>query len=227
MKLALQALLCCLFLNVSPAVASAETRQVFVMGDSLFAANRTRGRSVAQNLARFLGHSIYDRSVVGARMIYLLPISGALGMSIPAQFNARRDWDWVVLSGGGNDLLFGCFCGPCKNKLNALVHPSGQSGRIPGLVQRIRKTGAKVIVVGYLRSPGISTGIDTCKDEGDVLEARLSRFAQSDPGVHYVSIADLVPFGDASFLQEDGVHPAPKASKEIARRVAKVILGIR
>lgn len=192
------------------------------MGDSLLAAHAVTGRSVAGNLRRILGQNVLNRSVVGARMIYKLPISGGLGLSIPAQYR-KGQYDWVVMNGGGNDLWMGCGCNRCDRKIDKLISGNGTKGEIPRLMARIHRTGAQVIYVGYLRSPEIVTPIESCKDEGDKLEARIAALASRVEGLHYVSLHDLVPPGDLSYFGLDRVHPSVKASREIAERVARVI----
>ena len=53
----------------------------------------------------------------------------------------------------------------------------GQSGKIPSLMRQIRADGAKVILVGYLRNPGVNTSIKSCGPAGNELERRLQRTA--------------------------------------------------
>ena len=204
------------------AMARAESPRILTMGDSLMAMHSVSGHSIADNLERMLGTQVTDRSVLGARMIYKLPISGAMGMSIPAQYRGEG-WDWVVMTGGGNDLWLGCGCGKCDRKLNRLISTSGTKGALPQLFAKMRRTGAQVVYVGYLRSPGIRTPIEHCKDEGDALEARIAKLAARVDGVHYLSLQDLVPRGDTSFFALDGIHPSVKASRQIAARVAALL----
>lgn len=198
--------------------------RVLAMGDSMLAWNSASGRSVAHVLERRLGGPVVDRSVPGARMLYALPISGSLGFKIGAQF-VDQPWDWVVMNGGGNDLLFGCGCGRCTGVLNRLVSADGRSGAIPQAVAAARASGAQVVYSGYLRSPGVPSSIDQCRRAGDALEARLITMADLDPGVHFVTLKDLVPEGDRSFHTADIVHPSPKGSAAIAERLADVILA--
>lgn len=209
-------------------IAGAEGRspRILAMGDSLMASHSISGRSVADNLSRMLGEPVLNRAVLGARMIYKLPISGAMGLSIPAQFRGDG-WDWVVMTGGGNDLWLGCGCGRCQRKMDRLIAQDGTSGALPQLMARVRKSGARVVYVGYLRSPGIHTPIEHCKDEGDELEARVARLAQRVEGVHYLSLQDLVPRGDTSFFALDGIHPSVKASRAIAERLATLLAAER
>ena len=196
--------------------------RILAMGDSLMAWHGTSRNSVADHLAITLRQPVVDRSVVGARVIYDLPVSGALGMNIAKQYRAGQ-WDWVVINGGGNDLWLGCNCTRCERKMARLIAGDGQSGEIPRMVARIRASGAQVIYVGYLRSPGVGSPIEHCRDEGDELERRVARMANRREGVHFLSLADLVPPGDRSYHALDMIHPSRKASAVISARIATVI----
>lgn len=203
--------------------ASAAEPRILAIGDSLLASHSLTGRAVANFLEAELGQPVKDRSVVGARMIYNLPLTGAMGMSIPAQFRAKKDWDWVVMSGGGNDLWLGCGCNQCDRRIDKLISNDGTRGKIPSLMAKVRRSGAQVVYVGYLRSPGLGSIIESCKDEGDKLEERVARLAARVDGLHYVSLQDLVPYGDRSYFAFDMIHPSIKASRSIAKRIADVI----
>ncbi|MBE1285916.1 MAG: SGNH/GDSL hydrolase family protein [Rhodobacteraceae bacterium] len=192
------------------------------MGDSLIASHAISGRAIADVIEKSLGEPVVDRSVLGARMIYKLPVTGSAGLSIPKQYR-DGDWDWVVLNGGGNDLWLGCGCFICDGKMNKLISEDGLKGAIPGMLNKLRKSGAKVIYVGYLRSPGLGSPIEHCKDEGDELERRIARLAAVDSGVFYLSNQDLVPHGDRSYHALDMIHPSIKASTAIGQRVAQII----
>ena len=196
--------------------------RILLMGDSLMAVHHGQGRAVSHSVEKHLGEQVIDRSVLGARMIYALPISGAAGLNIPKQYRAG-EWDWVILNGGGNDLWLGCGCFACRNKMERLISKDGRKGVIPGLVSKLRQDGAQVLYVGYLRSPGLGSPIEYCKDEGDEFEARVQELAGLDAGVHFLSLADLVPHGDRSFHAIDMIHPSVKASHEIGKRIAAVI----
>lgn len=196
--------------------------RILAMGDSMMAAHRLSGRAISHNLSEQLNEPVKDTSVVGARLAYSLPVSGALGMNIGQQYREGA-WDWVVMNGGGNDLWFGCGCHVCDRKMDSLISEDGTSGKIPSLVSKLRNSGAQVLWVGYLRSPGMDSPIESCHDEGNELEARISNLAKSVHGMHYLSNANLVPHGDRSFHGLDMVHPSLKGSKEIASRAADYI----
>lgn len=197
--------------------------RILALGDSLMSWNRAGKRSIADVIAKELGEPVKNRALSGARVIYQLPLTGAMGMNIGKQFRAKDRPDWVVLSGGGNDLWFGCGCNKCDRKINRLVSKDGRKGEVVNLVSKIRKSGAQVIMLGYLRSPGVGSPIESCKDEGDTYEARLAAMAKRIDGVYFLSNADLVPHGDRSFHGIDMIHPSIKGSKAIAARVVKLI----
>lgn len=209
---------------VAPAGSPEVTQgpRILAMGDSMMAAHKVSGRAVSNYVARSLNEPIQDHSMLGASMSYALPITGAMGLNIAKQFRGGA-WDWVVVNGGGNDLWLGCGCHGCDNKMEKLISVDGKVGKIPSLVSRLRGTGAQVLWVGYLRSPGVGSPIESCKDEGDELETRLTQMAKTTHGVHFVSIADLVPHGDRSFHGLDMIHPSLKGSAEIGKRVTNYI----
>lgn len=221
MRLLLSSLALSLLMSFS--LGAEPTAKIIAMGDSLMAWNRAGGQSIADVLSSDLKEPVTNRSMTGARILYGLPVSGAMGMKIGKQFKRKDRADWVVVTGGGNDLMFGCGCHQCDRKLQQLVTPDGGAGAIVDLVLRIRQSGAKVVLLGYLRSPGLGSPIESCKDEGDIFDARLSRMASRIKGVHFVANADIVPHGDRSFHAFDMVHPSAKGSWVIGKRVAAVI----
>jgi lysophospholipase L1-like esterase len=203
--------------------ASADSgTHILAMGDSFLVSNSQQKRGIPNVLSQLLNEPVRNRAVSGSRIIYNLPISGSLGLKIGKQFR-KGDWEWIVLNGGGNDLWLGCGCRKCDVKMNKLISKDGKRGEIPKLVAKLRATKARVVYVGYLRSPGAWSPIENCRDDGDELDARLAKLAKRDKGLWFVSLADLVPRGDKSFHSQDMVHPSPKGSAAAAKRVAKII----
>ncbi|MGJ8546275.1 MAG: SGNH/GDSL hydrolase family protein [Sulfitobacter sp.] len=213
-------ILLCSLTGASAAQAGGE--RILVLGDSFMTSNGSAKQSFSHALSGLLATRVTNRAVTGARMIYNLPLTGALGMNISKQYRPGK-WDYVVMNGGGNDLWLGCGCGRCANKLQRLISPGGDRGAIPQLVSQAQRDGARVIYVGYLRSPGRGSPIESCRDIGDALEARIAKMAQQNPNVSFVSLADMVPYGDRSFHASDMIHPSPKGSAAAAHRVAQVI----
>lgn len=206
----------------APAVSASEHMRVLVMGDSFMTSNGSAGYAVPNILRRDLGAFVRSQAVTGARYGYKMPITGALGFNISKQYR-EGDWDWVVMNGGGNDLWLGCGCMRCVKRLNRLISPDGKNGKIPTAVRRARAGGARVIYVGYLRSPGLGSPIEHCKKVGNALEARIAVMAKQDPGVSFVSLADIVPHGDRSYHAVDMIHPSRKGSVAASKRIISSI----
>ncbi|MDF1726107.1 MAG: SGNH/GDSL hydrolase family protein [Sulfitobacter sp.] len=206
-----------------PAVAqSSRPLDVLVMGDSFMTSNGKTRNAVPHLLAEALDAKVHSRAISGARFGYRLPLTGALGFNISKQWR-DGDWDFVVMNGGGNDLWLGCGCMRCKRRLNQLISPDGTRGQIPSAVARARASGAQVIYVGYLRSPGLGSPIDHCRKVGNALEARISVMARHDPGISFVSLADMVPHGDSSFHGLDLIHPSIKGSRAATGRIVRAM----
>lgn len=198
------------------------TARILVMGDSLMTWHAASGRAIPDVMERALGEPVINRATTAARMIYALPISGAAGLNIPKQYR-EGPWEWIVVNGGGNDLWLGCGCHRCTRKLNRLINEDSVGGVIPDLLRQLRDTGAQVIYLGYLRTPGRDSPIDACKDESDRMEARIARFSRETDGLHFVSLTDLVPEGDLSFHALDRIHPSIKGSRAIGLRLSEII----
>ena len=109
-----------------------------------------------------------------------------------------------------------------------MISPDGTKGAIPRLVAKLRKSNAHVVYSEYLRSPGASSTIESCHNEGDELDARLARMAKRDNGVWFFSMADVVPCEDRSFdgltwctLRSKAAQPPrsglPKSYQSIAK----------
>lgn len=217
-----------LLLLISPVVAQSapqkndQSPRILALGDSMMAWHLISRNSISDALAKSLGEPVESRAITGARIIYNLPISGAMGLNISRQYHGE-EVDWVVMSGGGNDLWFGCGCRQCDRKMARMISPTGRTGDIPALVDRIRSTGAQVVYIGYLRSPGVDSAIDACRDLGDELEERLSRMTAQRNGVYFLDVSNLVPYGDRSYHGADMIHPSRKASAIIGAKVAQII----
>jgi|TARA_R110002049_G_scaffold117332_3_gene270636 lysophospholipase L1-like esterase len=223
----LAAKLSILLLMISALCANAkEPIQVLVMGDSFMTSNGSDDLAVPDLIERHLGAQVQSRAATGARFVYKLPITGALGLNISKQYRPGR-WDWVVMNGGGNDLWLGCGCTRCKDRLNRLISPDGTRGYIPALVARARRSGAQVLYVGYLRSPGVGSPIEHCRAAGDALEARVAVMAKRDGGVSFVSLADMVPHGDRSFHAGDMIHPSAKGSQAATTRIVEAMMAVQ
>ncbi|MFZ1340186.1 MAG: SGNH/GDSL hydrolase family protein [Paracoccaceae bacterium] len=216
--------LACLFLvfGCGERIPTGASARILFLGDSMFASNKAVGGSVADAVEAALGLEVVDRSVSGARYFYALPISGSAGLNLTQQFR-EGPWDVIIVNGGGNDLLFGCGCGRCDGMLDRLISKDGRKGAIPSFVASLRKTGAQVVYAGYLRNPGTATPIKACGPAGNELDRRLAALDSLDPGMTFLPMSDLVPYGRLSYHQIDRIHPSLTGSREIGLRIARAI----
>lgn len=196
--------------------------RILMMGDSMLAWNGGTGQAVSDAMESELNEPVVDRSVIGARMIYPLPLTGAAGLSIRKQFRLGA-WDWIVVNGGGNDLWLVCGCIACSRRLNRLAAEDATSGAIPDLLRKLRQTGARVIYTGYLRSPGRGSPIDHCKTDGQELDRRIAALAEITDGIFFLSLDGLVPHGNLTFHAIDRIHPSVKGSAAIGEKIAALI----
>lgn len=208
--------------SCSERVPEGNSVRILAIGDSFMAWQSGEGEAIPDYLERELGEEVINRSITGSYMTRTLPVGAKLGLVIPHQYRTSG-WEWVILSGGGNDLRFGCGCRRCEKKLDTLISTDGTAAAIPDLVQQIRADGAQVIYVGYLPSPGVISPVDVCENEAAEVEKRLTRMAAADPGVYFLSNANLVPYGDRSFHADDMIHPSEKARMNITSRLASII----
>jgi hypothetical protein len=216
--------LACLFVvfGCGERVPTGNSARILLLGDSMFASNKTVGGSVADAVEAALGLEVVDRSVPAARYFHALPISGSAGMNLTLQFR-EGPRDVIIVNGGGNDLLFGCGCGRCDGMLDRLISTDGRSGAIPSFVASLRKTGAQVVYAGYMRNPGTGTPIKACGPAGNELDQRLTELDKLDPGMVFLPMSDLVPYGSVSYHQIDRIHPSRIGSREIGLRIARAI----
>ena len=159
--------------------------------------------------------------MVGARIIYALPLTGAVGLTSASNIAVDS------MTGSSLTAAATTFAGlrlyRLQAQLDRLVSADGKSGEIPELVTRLQTSGGQILWLGYLRTPGKGSPIESCAEEGNILEERLQKLAAKRKGFHYLSMADLVPNGDLSYHGLDRIHPSIKGSAAIGKRAANYI----
>ncbi|WGH79823.1 SGNH/GDSL hydrolase family protein [Jannaschia ovalis] len=197
--------------------ASPREGAILAIGDSVMAWNGWQG--IPEVTAAALGRPVTDRSQSLARISNGSGVAAALGFDISRQFRGG-DWDWVILTGGGNDIRDVCATPEIGAARDALVGPD-LTGEIPRLIARIRATGAKVGIVGYYDGAEASpTGFTPCQPEFTIMNERFARLAAGDPGLVFLDAGEVIDPGDRTLYAPDLVHPSPSGSARIGRALA-------
>ncbi len=196
---------------------------MLALGDSIFAFHRKTGRSIPDVLARRLNRPVFNASVGGAYLSHPNIILRGTENDIRAQF-AGGTWDWILFEGGANDLGAECRCEDCSAVLDGLIGPQARSGDIPRFLSQLRKTGARIMVMGYY-PPGRAGNnfFKACTDDLEILNHRLAQFAGRHERVYFVSAGDVVSPQDPTHYQRDMVHPAPQTARRIGDYLARAI----
>ena len=200
----------------------ANTR-ILMMGDSILAWFAGQDGSVGDEIERQTGLPVANRAAPGARLSHTLPGAAADGYDIRAQY-VPGAWDWVVLNGGANDLLSECGCTSCDATLTTLIDARAQAGQFPDLIRKIRRDGARVILLGYYNASVVPNPFSLCGEVVDRLNARLERLAVQNAGVSYVTAERVIDPRNPAHYFLDQVHPSRLGARRIGDVVAQVIL---
>lgn len=195
-----------------------DTPSMLAIGDSTFAWKNQTCRTAPDVAALELGRRVEHRAVNGAR------VTGG-EYEIQDQYDGG-DWDWVIFTGGGNDLNSECQCGVnCDRTLTGLVSPAGLAGQIPELIDRIRADGAEVILYGYYEiGQKAHYGFGECVEEIDELRERQRDLARVNEGVYFVDGREAVTMERTPEAYTfDDLHPSPKGARLVGELIAAEI----
>lgn len=208
-------------------VSETSTQSVILaVGDSFFEYNAIQEASIPDVLGEAIGIRVANAAKSGALFANPDVDAAADGLDVRSQYR-EGEWEWVVVTGGGNDLNDLCGCGECDPVLDALIAADGLSGDIPDFVKSIAADGTKMMLVGYydVRSDA-DYGFDRCADEFAELNARLEVTARITDGVWFVSAADVVSADQDSAYANDRVHPSIDGSRLIGEHLAAAMQRI-
>lgn len=194
-----------------------------MIGDSMFAWNKVRGGGVGRNLQKELGTKVKDQSRIGAHLSIAKGSTGDPLADIRKQY-VSGDWDWVVMNGGANDLLFECGCGKCGRVMKEMVTADLTSGALIELIEAARADGAKIMLVGYHTGYAGVHLFSGCRQDVTELVARYRELAKRNDDIYFVSARDALDAKNRSHFALDRVHPSRKGSRRIAKLIA---LGIK
>ncbi|MGC1261848.1 MAG: SGNH/GDSL hydrolase family protein [Jannaschia helgolandensis] len=191
---------------------------VLAIGDSVMAWNG--GQGIPEAVQATLGRPVVDKAQSLAQLTNPNGIAGALGFDISRQYKGG-DWDWVILTGGGNDLRGACRTPDEAGILNDLIGP-GLTGDIPTLIARIRANGSMVAFIGYYDGArGAATGFTPCQGAFDIINARMTQLAAQDAGMLFFDAGSVIDAGDRGLYAPDLIHPSPRGSAIIGQALAQ------
>ncbi|MEM9795982.1 MAG: SGNH/GDSL hydrolase family protein [Pseudomonadota bacterium] len=192
---------------------------ILAIGDSVMAWNG--GEGIPEVTGAALGRPVVDASVSGARLS-TGSVAGALGFEIGRQVPGPG-WDWIIVTGGGNDIRPTCREAGAETAQDALIGPD-LTGEIPALIARLRDTGAKVAFVGYYDGAEASpTGFAPCQPYFTTINRRLTALSSRDPGLIFLDAGDVIDPADRGLYDRDLIHPSPRGSAQIGAALADAI----
>ena len=195
---------------------------ILVLGDSIMAWNRSSDAAIPDAIGQTLGRAVTSKAVSGAQFDNGSRLAGVVGFDIQRQLPGGT-WQWVVMNGGANDLNADCNCGACASFVDALIGPDARSGAIPTFIRKVQaQTGARVLWMGYYAGSGTGT-FAGCRDDLVAIEARVARFAMTEPGVFFVDAEDVIDRAGQSLFARDNIHPSAKGSAKIGAHLARTI----
>ncbi|WP_147127118.1 SGNH/GDSL hydrolase family protein [Shimia ponticola] len=206
----------CLFVGTS---VQAHDARIQVIGDSTFAWN---GGLMALRLQSALGTEVDDNSISGARVT----AAGFLTRLLRADVQGQADpagRDWIVMTGGANDLGSECGCTACATTLEDLISADARRGEIMDIIRKARSAGARVIYAIYYDAPRGGGPFSACTPAFNELATRITRAANQTDGLFVVDMGDVMNPDNPKDYDSDRVHPGPQASARIAELIAATI----
>ena len=190
--------------------------RILAMGDSILSWNSLSGRDVPTLVGRATGLTVHNVARNGANV---MREPGIGTQYIPG------DWDYVIVTGGGNDLAQVCLSpSAAEARVNELLGPD-LGGTFTKMLIEPLAAGAEVIILGY---PPVSLRggpFRACAEQLAVLSARQAELAARVPGVTFVDARDVISPDDRQAYGIDRVHPTPYATQLMAELIAAEILN--
>ncbi|MEM9716344.1 MAG: SGNH/GDSL hydrolase family protein [Pseudomonadota bacterium] len=200
----------------------AQAQSVQVIGDSILVWNSWTDASVVDLLEAEFGGSVENNAASGAFLTNPNPLGRIFGYDIQIQYEPG-EWDWVIVDGGGNDLIGECGCGLCDAVLEDLSSGDGRQGAMPELINQIRDDGSQVVLMGYYLTPTSGTEWVGCADDMTALNARYQAIADRDVDVYFFDPGTVIAREDLTLFDADLLHPSVKGSEILADAIADII----
>jgi acyl-CoA thioesterase-1 len=209
----------------------AEAPTVLAVGDSIMAMNGQLCQGVAGHAALAMDRAVRDQSLGGRRLDH--PDSDD---DITGQY-LEGPWEWVVMTGGGNDLLQECGCNveghdeqACMDVMDSLLDLDAGTGELPDFLAMVRADEANtatVLLLGYYPfTEGSLANFDGCNAYLPELNARYQALAEREEDLVFLPTAELMDLdAHPERIWLDGIHPSVEGSTALGELVAEHILA--
>ena len=164
-----------------------------------------------------LNASVRNRSVGGATLGCGQQNIGMAENCIPPQYE-EQDWDFVLISGGANDILDS----GCQVSADALISADLSSGLMPELLRRVLASSKKVILYGYFLPLDANGTVATCNPVYTLLQ-RYRSLAQENENIIYVDAGQVVQRTSPEYYADD-IHPSEAGSTVIAELLVDAVV---
>ena len=194
--------------------------RIQVIGDSHLAWNdeMSTGVQIGDVLReRGLDVTLQNNAINGATLGCGEGGIGSADNCIPPQFE-NGEWTHVVLSGGGNDFLES----QCGIRVDDLMTVNFTGGRMVELIERMRRVGIAVVIVGYVSPLDPLGEAGSCNPLKTLLN-RYRDFASATQGVSFVDTR-LVFGPDQPSMYADDVHTSVEGSRRLAEVIADQLI---
>ncbi len=214
------------------ALPGADDPELLVVGDSIMASHGPLCQGVAGHAALALDRHVQDHSVGGRRLDHPDTDDDITGQYEPGP------WEWVIMTGGGNDLLQECQCNveghdeqACLDVLDSLLDLEDGTGELLELLATVRAdegNAATVLLLGYYPFTDNSwANFDGCNGYLPELNARYEALAETEDDLVFLpteATMDLEAHPERILF--DGIHPSVEGAQALGALVAETIAGM-
>jgi acyl-CoA thioesterase I len=198
-------------------LADADVR-ILAVGDSVLEFNGD------ESIPAVLGERLRERGIDAAvdnRAVGGACLAETCGDEPIPDTYTDEGWDFVLVSGGGNDIgVDDDVCGP----IDGLVSADLGQGIMVDLIDEITADGAHAVIYGYVHTFTEGWGIDGCAEFHDLM-SRYQELASNRDDVTFVD-ANAVAGRTRAEYYADEVHPSPQGSAVIGTHFADVVASL-
>jgi lysophospholipase L1-like esterase len=199
------------------------------LGDSIIAMNAFECRGIMAYAGLDLGAYIEDRSRGGHCLTH--PPDG---IDIMHQYT-HGPWEWVILNGGGNDMLQDCACSfaghdpnACRDVMDSLALPAARTGDLFQFIDMVKadtNDTASILIIGYYSFPESSMeDLNNCNPYIAEMYLRYQQVADQYENVFLLDTREVMDFdAHPEYFAIDHDHPSYEGSAAVGRMAADLM----